>query len=98
VISLNDTYVFVEDLSDMVDHRIDDFIYIGRRRWDLSCFIFYGDPIYDMESSFRMKNDDMLLSNDPIIQQLVDDMVADSFHPLKDGLLQGTHDEFSVMP
>jgi hypothetical protein len=40
----------------MVDQHIDDFIHIGRRRWDMGCFIFYGDPIYDIEGSFQMKN------------------------------------------
>jgi hypothetical protein len=46
----------MEDLSDIVDHHIDDFIHVGRCRWDMGCFIFYGDPIYDIEGSFQMKN------------------------------------------
>jgi hypothetical protein len=28
----------------MVDQHIDDFIQVGRRRWDVSCFIFYRIP------------------------------------------------------
>jgi hypothetical protein len=78
VTSPNDTNNFMEDPSDMVDHHIDDFIYIGRCRWDVSCFIFYGDPIYDMEGSFQMKNVDVLPSkkwysflDDPVIQHLM---------------------------
>lgn len=71
----------------MFDHHINDFIYIGRRRRDVIYFIFYGDPIYDMEGSFRIKNYDVLLSDDPVIQDLDDDTIADNFHPLRDGLL-----------
>jgi len=77
----------------MVDHHIDDFINIGRHRWDVSYFIFYGDPIYDMQSSFQMKNDDVLLSYDLVIKKIDDDMIADSFSPLGDSLLQSTHDD-----
>jgi len=71
----------------MIDHHIDDFTCIGRHRWDLICFTFDGYPIYEMEGSFQMKNDDVLLSNDPVIQPLDDDTIVDSFHPLRDGLL-----------
>jgi hypothetical protein len=55
VISPNDVDDFVEDLSDMVDQHIDDFIQVGRHRWDVGCFIFYGDPIYDIEGSSHAK-------------------------------------------
>jgi hypothetical protein len=34
---------------DMVDEYIDNFIHIGRRRWDFGHFIFYRDPIYNIE-------------------------------------------------
>jgi hypothetical protein len=30
---------------------VDMFIQTGRRRWDVGCVIFYGDPIYDIEGS-----------------------------------------------
>ena len=48
---------FVEDLSSMVDRHISDSIHIGRRGWDMGCFNFDGDPIYDIESDFQVKND-----------------------------------------
>jgi hypothetical protein len=46
---------FLEEPLDVVDFSsneehddcIDDFIHIGRCRWDKSCFHFDGDPIYD---------------------------------------------------
>ena len=33
---------------DAVDEHIDTFICIGRRIWDMSCFIFYVDLVYDI--------------------------------------------------
>jgi hypothetical protein len=36
---------------DMVDDPIDTFIWTCRRRWDLGCFKFDRDPIYDIEGS-----------------------------------------------
>jgi hypothetical protein len=50
-ISLDDTDDIVQDLSDMVDLHIDDFIQVGRRRWDVSCFSIDRDPIYDIEGN-----------------------------------------------
>jgi hypothetical protein len=40
---------------DMVDEHIDTFIQTGRRRWDVGHFIFYRDPIYDIEGGSRAK-------------------------------------------
>jgi hypothetical protein len=37
---------------DMVSEPIDNFIQIGRHRWDLSCLKFDKDPIYDIEGRF----------------------------------------------
>jgi len=49
-ISLDDKNDLVQDPSDMVDIHIDDFIQVGRHRWDVSCFSIDIDPIYDNES------------------------------------------------
>jgi hypothetical protein len=38
------------------DDCIDDFVHIGRHRWDKSCFYFDGDPIYDVNDGSRIKN------------------------------------------
>jgi hypothetical protein len=46
----------MEDLSDMVGQHIDDFIHVGRHGWDMGCFVFYGDPIYDNEDNFQIRN------------------------------------------
>jgi len=90
--SLNDIDDSVEDPSDVVDHHINDFIYIGRHRWDVRFFVFDGDPIYDMEGGFQIKNVDVLPSKKwfscldaLIIQRFEDDMVIENFHPLRDG-------------
>jgi hypothetical protein len=46
----------MKDPLEMVDDHIDTFICIGRHRWDMSCFIFYGDPIYDIEGHSQIKD------------------------------------------
>jgi hypothetical protein len=38
------------------DDCIDDFIDIGRYRWDMSFFHFYRDPFYDINDDSRIKN------------------------------------------
>jgi hypothetical protein len=55
VISPNDADVSMKNLSNMVGQHIDDFIQVGRRRWDVGCFIDDRDPIYDMEGSSHTK-------------------------------------------
>jgi hypothetical protein len=40
----------------VVDEHIDTFIRIGRRRWDMSCFIFYGYLFYDIEGHSQIKD------------------------------------------
>jgi hypothetical protein len=101
VISPNDADDFVEDLSDMVDQHIDDFIQVGRRRWDVGCFIFYRDPIYDIEGSSQEKRVELSSSEDwsscvydSDAWQPDDDMVTYLFHPFEDDLSQYTHDDF----
>jgi hypothetical protein len=97
MISLDDADDLVENLSDVVDQHIDDFIHVGRRRWDASCFIFYRDPIYDIESSSRAKGFELSSSEDSFscvydsdVWQPDDDMVTDLFCPFEDDLSQHT--------
>jgi hypothetical protein len=45
-----------DDKSEDAIENIDDFIYIGRHISDISFFFFDGDPIYDIESCFQIKN------------------------------------------
>ena len=40
VISPKDADDSMGDLSDMVDHHLDDFIQVGKRRWDVSASFF----------------------------------------------------------
>jgi hypothetical protein len=64
VISPNDANAFVKDLSDLDDLHIDDFIQVGRRRWDVGCFIIDRDPIYDIEASSQAKGVEWSSSED----------------------------------
>jgi hypothetical protein len=49
VITSYDADAFMEKPSLIVDYHIDDFICIGRRRWDMSCYIVYRDLVLDIE-------------------------------------------------
>jgi hypothetical protein len=56
VINSYDADEIMEQPLDIVDDHIDDFIQTGRCKWDLGCFIFYGDPIYDIEGTSQIKD------------------------------------------
>jgi hypothetical protein len=56
VISPDDTNDFMEDLSNIIGQHIDDFIHVGKCGWDMGSFVFYGDPIYDIEGNFQIRN------------------------------------------
>jgi hypothetical protein len=45
---------------DVVDEHIDTFIHIGRCIWDMGCFVFDRDFIYDIEGIFQIKNASLL--------------------------------------
>jgi hypothetical protein len=55
MISLIDADDLMEDPFDVVDQHIDDFIHVGRHRWDVVGFIFNKDPIYDVEGTSQEK-------------------------------------------
>jgi hypothetical protein len=62
VISSYDAEEFTEQLLDIVNERIDDFIQVGRRRWDVGTFIINIDPIYDIEGRFQAEGVEMAFS------------------------------------
>jgi hypothetical protein len=39
--------VDIDKKSIVIPSCLDDFIHIGRLKWDMKCFYFEGDPIYD---------------------------------------------------
>jgi hypothetical protein len=49
----------MKQLMDTVDDHIDHFIRIGKRRWDMSCYIFDGNPICDIEGHSEIKDTSM---------------------------------------
>jgi hypothetical protein len=53
IISSIDTGKFMEQPSDIVDQHIDDFIHVGRHRWDMGCFTFDGDPFTTSRVVFK---------------------------------------------
>jgi hypothetical protein len=44
---LVDSPSFNETDDDLIIEGFDDLIYIGISKWDMICFYFDGDPIYD---------------------------------------------------
>jgi hypothetical protein len=79
----------------MISYRLGD---VGR--WDVGCFIFYRDPIYDIEGSSCAKGVG-LSSSENFYSCAYDsyswqpnDMVTDLFHLFEDDLSQYTQDEF----
>jgi hypothetical protein len=64
IIGSNNTDDLVEDPSDVVDQHIDDFIHVGRHRWDVVCFTFDKDPIYNVEGSSQTKQVEFSSSED----------------------------------
>jgi len=48
---------------DIVDDDINDFIRIGKHRWDMICYIFYGDPVYDIEGHSQIKDISIFLED-----------------------------------
>jgi hypothetical protein len=88
VISSYDADEFMEQPSDIVDEHIDDFIQVGRRRWDVGCFIVDRDPIYEIEGSSQAEGAEIPSSKDlpPCMYDLdvwqpSDDMVIDLLCP-----------------
>jgi hypothetical protein len=57
-------YGLMKEPLDMVDEHIDTFIQTGRHRWDFGHFIFYRDPIYDIEGSSQAKGVELSSSKD----------------------------------
>jgi hypothetical protein len=58
---------FLEKPLDLVNFSFDEehddirlkilmIFYIGRNKWDMSCFHFDGDPIYDIDDDSRVKS------------------------------------------
>jgi hypothetical protein len=99
-ISLDDTDL-VQDPFDMVDLHIDDFIQVGRRRWDVSCFSIDRDPIYDIGGNssqaegveFSSSKEWYSYVYDSDVWQPSDDMVTDLFCPFEDDLPQHTQSD-----
>jgi hypothetical protein len=77
--------------SDMVDN-IDEFIHVGRRRWDVVGYDL--DPIYDIESHFQVFP--LQLSQQVTLDQWQqgDEIFTHTFQTLKDDLVPCFPDDF----
>jgi hypothetical protein len=100
VISVHIDGIMNENL-DMVDEHIDTFIQTGRRTWDFGHFIFYRNPIYDIEGISQEKGVELSSSKDwssyvydSYAWNISDDMVIDQFHLVEDELSPYTHNDF----
>jgi hypothetical protein len=91
----------MEHPFDRVDNHIDDFICVWKHGWDISCFSFDRDPIYDIKGNFQLKNAEIFPLEDCFpymdnqdIWKPNDDMITYLFHPPGDGLLHYTCVDF----
>jgi hypothetical protein len=48
-------FLFDEEHDDHEIENIYDILKIKRHKWDMSCFYFDGDPIYDIDDDTRDK-------------------------------------------
>jgi hypothetical protein len=84
--------------SDDVVNNIDEFIHVGRRKWDVICP--GEDPIYDIEGHFQLfpLQQPYVIATDSEAWQCEDDMITDLFQPPRDDVLQHSHDDFWSYP
>jgi hypothetical protein len=80
--------------NDVIEN-IDEFIHVGRHKWDVICFGLDGDPIYDIEGHFQLFPLEQLcvIAKDSDVWQHGDDMVTNLFQPPTEYLLQHSHDD-----
>jgi hypothetical protein len=48
-------FSFNEEHDDHTIENIDDILHIRNHKWDISCFHFDGDPIYDIDNDSSIK-------------------------------------------
>jgi hypothetical protein len=70
-------FSFDEEHDDHKIENIDDFLHIGRHKWDMSCFHFDGDPIYDIDDDSRVKSAELF----PLEQPSFSENFHDHFQP-----------------
>jgi hypothetical protein len=84
--------------SDDVINNIDDLIHVGRHKWDVTCYGFNRDPIYDIEGHFQLLSLEqpyvISIATDSNAWQQEDGMITYLFQPPRDELLQHFHDDF----
>jgi ABC-type transporter Mla maintaining outer membrane lipid asymmetry ATPase subunit MlaF len=82
------------DKGDDVIDNIDEFIHVGRHKWDV--IGHDGDPIYDIEGHFQLfpLQQPYVIATDSDVWQQEDDMITDLFQPPKDDLMQYSHNDF----
>jgi hypothetical protein len=56
MVNFSHTNDLMKEPLDVVDEHIETFIHIRRRRWDMGCFVFNEDPIYNIKGTFQLKS------------------------------------------
>jgi hypothetical protein len=82
------------DKGDDVIDNIDEFIHVGRCKWDV--IGHDGDPIYNIEGNFQLfpLQQPYVIATDLDVWKCKDVMITDLLQPPKDGLLYHSHDDF----
>jgi len=93
----------VENFSSNEEHddHIDDFLCSAKNKWDMSCFHFDGNPIYDIDDDFRVKSVELFPLEQPSMYiydsdfwQHEDDLFTDLFQLPRNDSSQHSHDDF----
>jgi ABC-type transporter Mla maintaining outer membrane lipid asymmetry ATPase subunit MlaF len=82
------------DKGDDVIDNIDEFIHVGRCKWDV--IGHDGDPIFNIEDHFQLflLQQPYVIAIDSDVWQQEDDMITDLFQPPKDELMKYSHNDF----
>jgi hypothetical protein len=94
VINPSDVGKFMEHPSNTIENYINNFICVHKQGCDIVCFSFDGDPIYEIEGNFQIKNAEIFpledlfpYMDDQDIWKPNGDMIIDLSYPPRDGLL-----------
>jgi hypothetical protein len=83
--------------SDDVIDNIDEFIHVGRCKWDVICYGLMEIPFMILKVIFNCfpLEQPYVIATDSDVWKHEDDMITDLFQPPKDDLLQHSHDDFN---
>jgi hypothetical protein len=97
---------FVEKPLDLINFSFDkehdhesenvDFLNIGRHKWDISCFQFYGDTIYHLDDDSIVKSAELFPLEQPSFSEKFHDLFQPYMYINDANFWQNEEDMFTV--